>query len=632
MIFYVSHIVCAPLFLLFLVMHWKKAHYYLWPSMFYYAAAHAPFITQHWRNTINSMGVKVMKVVDIPCREGVTEGGMPEPKPKDKRSLLHRILFVDTQDWLEEQIHKRGPTAQPVQHCVCFDWDCTDEAMQQFRPGVYANIFVPDMSIKSHPFTVMHIPGKPNQCRIVFRVFGKFTDLLARSLIRLVEPTFDQEHLPIPKIMVDGWHGVDTFEEAVNHDKVVLVAAGIGITAHMALFCELIEMCCFQKDGLFTNEDEIMGPLQPKEITLHWMCRDENLIRFITDEYFAPFLARAVEAHSGKHFTPENAPARGRIVIHRTGPLKSKDVHESSLWKSFVNKDIEGPTPIDYSALGTFGSPWLPNRFSFGRHETFRGTLPVMLMFLFIFWFSYWFTLQMSVWISKNPYNFKGVVQNFSYAWICVPSLIVAFGFALLGHNILDGRDNVKASKENEQRRSLGAEEWSSKFDQLEKFLCDSKNHTIEALINSASSKEERNLYTWAAGEYRKHTLELSNRMKLESLEIDWDGYMPPTATKEPEHYLTDEPMRAEIGSKYVTLSSRGGRPSGEDMLVDCEKSCEPGCDFDPVSTGVFLCGPQAMIDSVKKAAGIKYLGVAEKMQTFAKKNKFVIYEERFEW
>jgi len=383
--------------------------------------------------------------------------------------------------------------------------------------------------------------------------------------------------------------------------------------------------------GSFYQATDIKGTPETKEVTLHWMCRDENLIKFITDEYFAPMLARASEAHASRDFSPENEPARCRIVIHRTGSLKSKDVHESSLWKSFVEKDIEGPTSVDYTALGTYGSPWLPSRFTFGRHETFLGSLPAMLMFLAIFWFSYWFTFQVSVWISANPFGFKGVVQNLSWGWICVPSLIVAFGFAWLGHNVLDWRDNVESSKLNEERRELGAVEWDVKFEELAERLCENSNHTINALIDSASSEEERSLYVWAAEQHKNKTLELSNRMKLESLEIEWDDKSPIPA-EEPEKPLPEQPMSAELGSKYLTLTSKGGRPSSEDMLYDCAEDCEPGCEFDPVSTGIFLCGPERMIEDAKKAAGAKYPSHGVKMQNFAHKNKFVIYEERFEW
>ena len=53
-----------------------------------------------------------------------------------------------------------------------------------------------------------YIIGRTDQLRIIFRVFGKWTDLLARSLIQLPsERGFQQSDLPIPKIMMDGWHG-----------------------------------------------------------------------------------------------------------------------------------------------------------------------------------------------------------------------------------------------------------------------------------------------------------------------------------------------------------------------------------------------------------------------------------------
>ena len=32
----------------------------------------------------------------------------------------------------------------------------------------------PDASMKSHPFSVTHVPGRTDQLRIIFRVFGKW--------------------------------------------------------------------------------------------------------------------------------------------------------------------------------------------------------------------------------------------------------------------------------------------------------------------------------------------------------------------------------------------------------------------------------------------------------------------------
>lgn len=123
--------------------------------------------------------------------------------------------------------------------------------------------------------------------------------------------------------------------------------------------------------------------------------------------------------------------------------------------------------------------------------------------------------------------------------------------------------------------------------------------------------------------------MDLTRRMKLESLEIDWDNESPITV-EDPEKNLPDKPIPSELGSKFLTLDSKGGRPSGQDIVFDCAADCE---QFDPKSTGIFLCGPEAMISSVKKATGMDCCMVAGgKMKNFVKKKKFAFYEEKFEW
>ena len=68
-VFYFSHILCAPLFVLFCSMHWSLTYQYTWPSLFYYFATQAPFLLQHSRKTINNFGLKITGVMDIPCRQ-----------------------------------------------------------------------------------------------------------------------------------------------------------------------------------------------------------------------------------------------------------------------------------------------------------------------------------------------------------------------------------------------------------------------------------------------------------------------------------------------------------------------------------------------------------------------------------
>merc|ERR1712188_346407 len=118
--------------------------------------------------------------------------------------------------------------------------------------------------------------------------------------------------------MMDGWHGHNRLVgSAFNHDKVVIVAAGIGITAFTSMFTEMIEILCFNDDGMFVTRNEIMGTPVTKKFVLHWTCRDENLIKYITEEYFRPLSEKATlmggddESYSG---------VRCKIHIHRTGP------------------------------------------------------------------------------------------------------------------------------------------------------------------------------------------------------------------------------------------------------------------------------------------------------------------------
>jgi predicted ferric reductase len=137
---------------------------------------------------------------------------------------------------------------------------------------VYGHVWFPDAGMKSHPFSVTHIPGQTDQLRIIFRVFGNWTDLLARSLIQLLCPGHQQEFLPIPEIMMDGWHGPNHLVgSAFDHDKVKMVCAGIGIAAFLSMSTELTEIFCFDEDGVFIKKYGIKGVPLTKDITLHWL-------------------------------------------------------------------------------------------------------------------------------------------------------------------------------------------------------------------------------------------------------------------------------------------------------------------------------------------------------------------------
>ena len=68
------------------------------------------------------------------------------------------------------------------------------------------------------------------------------------------------------------------------------------------MLTEMIELLCFNKDGMFINMGNIEGIPQTKRIELHWTCRDENLIKYITDEYFLPLMQKALVTERESEF------------------------------------------------------------------------------------------------------------------------------------------------------------------------------------------------------------------------------------------------------------------------------------------------------------------------------------------
>ena len=82
------------------------------------------------------------------------------------------------------------------------------------------------------------------------------------------------------------------------------------------------------------------------------------------------------------------------------------------------------------------------------------------------------------------------------------------------------------------------------------------------------------------------------------------------------------------VDSKMISLDSTSGRPSFEELV---EANSPTNGEYS--STGIYLCGPEKMIESCKKAAGMGCQVAAERLQMLMKgNNKFVFYEEKFEW
>ena len=73
--------------------------------------------------------------------------------------------------------------------------------------------------------------------------------------------------------------------------------------------------------------------------------------------------------------------------------------------------------------------------------------------------------------------------------------------------------------------------------------------------------------------------------------------------------------------NKMILLDSTSGRPKLDEIMTP---------EFE--STGIYMCGPEKLISGCKKAAGTTFCTTGERLQNLAKSNKFVFYEEKFEW
>jgi len=365
---------------------------------------------------------------------------------------------------------------------------------------------------------------------------------------------------------------------ALNHDKVTIVTAGIGITAFLSMFTEMIEVLCFKKDGLFVKMDEIEGEPLTKKFALHWSCRDENLIKYITDEYFQPLMEEA-EQYGG--CSEDYDGVQCAIHIHRTGEAGSKTLNPTSLWKSFRDKTERGVREVDYSLLGTFGTPWIPYRFSFGRYKEFYKHIPSVLIFTTCLWIGWASAQQMGFWLWPNSFNFPEALRNFFRPFFFIPIIGFSFVIAWIGHVLMDWFVNVESSKVNKQQTNT----------------CKTVDDEVEHFVHCDTGKSNSDLHLISGGR------------------VGANG----------EFIEDDTPDGVLYESKMIVLESSSGRPDLANIMDDNRTT------FD--NTGVYMCGPEQLIQGCKKAAGTLCCSFgADRLQNLAKGNKFAFYEEKFEW
>eukprot|EP00985_Skeletonema_marinoi_P004919 scaffold2131_cov111-Skeletonema_marinoi.AAC.3 len=296
-IFYYVHIVLAIALLFGLVMHYNKMIWFIAPSLLSYVASNVPVAFESLYKWSKG-GVGISKVVCIP----------------DSRGCVELTIASTRNDCIDEE------TRGGYEH---------EHQQRQRAIGKYVKLTVPEISPKSHPFTAFCDPLHPQDVKILFRPIGAFTTQLSKRLQSLVtspeltpsELTVSNDTRQCPKMLVNGVStSSDLLGQAMKHEIIVVIAGGVGIVPYISLLAALRDNDVEQP---FNNDGEQSHIHKTRHIHVHWVARDEGLVRYIVENYYSLHRQRANDSNSvitiSVHHTNE-----------QTSPLSSTSNNDES--------------------------------------------------------------------------------------------------------------------------------------------------------------------------------------------------------------------------------------------------------------------------------------------------------------
>lgn len=248
-LFYLVHITATPITIVCIFMHWNRSILYAAPGFLYYLAVTMPAWIERFRQ-------RPVSIVTVNVLPGSSHTG----------NFIRLAL------------------------------EASPSALQKMRPGFFLYLRLPHISKVSHPFSVVHVPGRP--ClEILFRTGGHFTRS-AESVLATPGPGR-------PPVYCHGYYGSDLLGAARRHATITVIAAGIGITPYLTLLAYLADY-----DGNSKATDQAL-----RKVVVHWVCRDVTLIDFCCREYF-------------EYLSKTNSPISIDIIIHNTSKSAVQDDEE----------------------------------------------------------------------------------------------------------------------------------------------------------------------------------------------------------------------------------------------------------------------------------------------------------------
>ncbi|KAG7362080.1 ferric reductase like transmembrane component [Nitzschia inconspicua] len=509
-LFYLMHVIFGTLMLLSSLLHYAFMVMYWLPSITYYLASTSPTLIQALASRYRG-GVKITKVVAIEDSSGCVE------------------VHVDT---------------------------ANDAAYALNRmPSQFVKLCVPKISVVWHPFTVFSHAHDAKTLRFLVRPVGPFTRELTNQLTGSIRPV----------TILDGFYcGANRCQQALLHDHITIVSGGVAITPFLSMIPALIREISSKPTKSATL----------RSISLHWACRENGLLLYITNNYLSNFQEQAAAAGVKLDITVYNTNAAGTttddegrrmIMAQKTSNtldetmqdscLNSDDSKKSS--EESKNSSVEGVTfvldevssvtekygespctniPTDLSnnqntdaGFGMELGRMMPARFS-----TIYWNIPTFVAFSLPIWLG--FVLIHETYILDEPVNFKELSTTAFY------TVILVFGFAAFGVIV-----EVVVLKMRSH--------WpSERFDDFEL--------EVAAPIDTTWLKEED-----------------------------------------------------ETNDSLVTFKVLFGRPTTEQIMKEARHAESPG---------IFLCGPEKMIKMVK--------GETRKENSWLGRTRFCVYDEPFEF
>jgi len=501
-LFYSLHVLLGPFSVLMAVFHWKRMMLYLCPSIIYYLASSVPVFMQQWM-CYRKNGVRILSVAEL----------------------------------------SSGVNGDGAGSCVSVDINASERCMETLRPGQYVKLCVPEISLISHPFTVNACEG--GGIRIIFRAAGPFTRALAKRLCHPSAATAPTGTMP--KVLVDGFYGTQhRCRQVLSHDVVLIVAAGIGITPYLSLITDLVTM---------TSPE---SPYRPQtQVFLHWVCRDESLVEYVSRKYFDPLVQ---DQWLGQL---DGMPCCVSIKIHKTtGSSRSQiSISPTRTCTGNYSTIFYGEKETEHKSLGldSQGVPMIDSRFCAGTNDSVMKNINHFLTFSFIACLS-----LLSTYLQYRSLTSKTAIAPRTYGLLA--TLVISLSISFASNALVDddqSNDTILSS--------LGQ-------------LYDCAKLWLNKIILRKCHPSEL--------EFERGYKEIQSELSLPNPNSS-DATGGRHACEHDECFGSHRDNTSEITAP-TSLSRSQGRPSLHTLLSCLEDARNPG---------IFMCGPMVMMSEIREAA-----------------------------